>query len=223
MEAAGGRLAGLVLELLGGIAKLRVASAEMRAFARWASEFRTRQDVAYRFRRFDNNVDVFNSVVPIVSTLLLYWAFVTLTDGDDGSLTTGSFLAFSSAFGIVIASTTELTSTAIDLVRLIPAWERSKPILETAPELDLAKPDPGELSGRIEVSHLTFRCAPDGHVILQDVSIEAAPGEFIALVGPSGAGKSTLLRILLGFDLPETSSVYYDGHDLASIDITAMR
>jgi ABC-type bacteriocin/lantibiotic exporter with double-glycine peptidase domain len=122
-----------------------------------------------------------------------------------------------------ISATTELTGTAIDLVRLIPAWERSKPILETPPELDLAKPDPGELSGRIEVSHLTFRYTPDGPVILQDVSIEAAPGEFIALVGPSGAGKSTLLRILLGFDLPETSSVYFDGHDLASIDISAVR
>ncbi|MEQ1855397.1 MAG: NHLP bacteriocin export ABC transporter permease/ATPase subunit, partial [Longimicrobiales bacterium] len=222
-EAAAGRLAGLVLELLGGIAKLRVAGAETRAFARWASEFRTRQDVSYKFRLFDNHVDVFNSVVPILSSLLLYWAFVSMTGDSVEGLTTGRFLAFSSAFGMFIASATNLTGTAIDLVRLIPAWERSKPILETVPEHDPDKPDPGELSGRIEVDRLTFRYSPDGPVILQDVSIEAAPGEFIALVGPSGAGKSTLLRILLGFDLPESSSVYYDGHDLASIDITAVR
>ena len=117
----------------------------------------------------------------------------------------------------------ELTGTAIGLVELIPTWERAKPILDTIPEVDADKPDPGELSGRIEVSHLTFRYRADGPVILDDVTLEAAPGQMIALAGPSGAGKSTLLRVLLGFDLPDSSSVYYDGHDLAGIDITAVR
>jgi ABC-type bacteriocin/lantibiotic exporter with double-glycine peptidase domain len=117
----------------------------------------------------------------------------------------------------------DLTATAVGLVGLIPTWERAKPILDAVPEFDLDKPDPGELTGRIEVSHLTFRYTEDGPLILDDVSLEARPGQFIALVGPSGAGKSTLLRILLGFDLPDSSSVYYDRHDLATIDVTAVR
>jgi ABC-type bacteriocin/lantibiotic exporter with double-glycine peptidase domain len=73
------------------------------------------------------------------------------------------------------------------------------------------------------VSHLSFRYVDDGPLVLDDVCIEAGPGEFVALVGPSGAGKSTLLRTLLGFDMPDSSSVYYDGHDLARVDITSIR
>ena len=47
-----------------------------------------------------------------------------LGGGAEAPLTTGRFLAFSAAFGMFIASTTELTGTAIDLVRLVPTWER---------------------------------------------------------------------------------------------------
>jgi len=40
---------------------------------------------------------------------------------------------------------------------------------------------------------------------------------------PSGSGKSTLLRILLGFEIPATGTVYYDGQDLAGLDVHAVR
>lgn len=45
----------------------------------------------------------------------------------------------------------------------------------------------------------------------------------MALVGGSGSGKSTLLRVLLGFESPESGTIYYDGQDLASLDIGAVR
>jgi multiple sugar transport system ATP-binding protein len=57
-----------------------------------------------------------------------------------------------------------------------------------------------------------------GNQILQDVTIEAAPGEFIALVGPSGCGKTTLLRIAAGLEHADTGSV-----QLGDRDITALR
>jgi ABC-type bacteriocin/lantibiotic exporter with double-glycine peptidase domain len=55
------------------------------------------------------------------------------------------------------------------------------------------------------------------------VSLEANAGEFVAIVGPSGSGKSTLLRLLLGFETPESGTVYYDGQDLSGLDVNALR
>jgi ABC-type bacteriocin/lantibiotic exporter with double-glycine peptidase domain len=45
----------------------------------------------------------------------------------------------------------------------------------------------------------------------------------VAFVGASGSGKSTLLRMLLGFEQPTFGAVYYDGQDLAGLDIRAVR
>jgi len=59
--------------------------------------------------------------------------------------------------------------------------------------------------------------------VLDDVSLRAEPGEFVAIVGPSGAGKSSLLRQLLGFEEPEAGSVYYDDHDLSGLNVQAVR
>ncbi len=61
---------------------------------------------------------------------------------------------------------------------------------------------------------------PLGHdrvVILQDINLHIAHGEFVAIVGPSGSGKSTLLGIIAGLDTPTGGTIRIDG-----IDITRM-
>lgn len=51
---------------------------------------------------------------------------------------------------------------------------------------------------------------------LDDVSLEARPGEFLALLGPSGSGKTTLLRVMAGLDFPDQGIVRFDGEDVST-------
>ncbi len=89
--------------------------------------------------------------------------------------------------------------------------------------MDPAKAAPGDLSGEVELSHVSFRYQADGPLILDDVSLHVKAGEFVAFVGPSGAGKSTIIRLLLGFESPASGSIYYDREDLSGLDRQALR
>ena len=58
--------------------------------------------------------------------------------------------------------------------------------------------------------------------ILDGVSLEVGPGEFVAVTGPSGSGKSTLLGLIAGLDRPTAGSIKVDGVELASLDEDAL-
>lgn len=67
----------------------------------------------------------------------------------------------------------------------------------------------------LEARDLTVRFGAT--VAVDDVSIEVAPGEIVALVGPSGCGKSTLLRVIAGLEVPDTGEVRWDGVDVTRV------
>jgi ATP-binding cassette subfamily C protein len=222
-----GRLSGLVLQLLAGMAKLRVTGAESRAFAEWAREFSAQKTLGLRTGRIENRLEVWNSGFPILSAITVFFSLMWLAgeaaEAGVPPLSAGDFVGFNSAFGIVLSQALELSMAAMSVLQVFPIFDRAKPILEEPPEVDTSKLDPGELAGRIEVNHVTFRYLEDQAPILDDVSLTIEPGEFVALVGPSGSGKSTMLRILLGLEKPETGSVYYDGRDIGLLDVQKLR
>lgn len=50
-----------------------------------------------------------------------------------------------------------------------------------------------------------------GNQVLEDVSVQIAPGEIVGLLGPNGSGKSTLLNVITGFTPADAGSVHFDG------------
>ena len=218
-----GKLSALVLQLLTGVSKLRVTGAEGRAFAEWAREFTQKKTLALRTGVIENWLATFSAVFPVLSAMLIFWVLLTYVEGPGSSMSAGHFIAFNTAFGTFLAQMLQLSNAAMSILLVVPLYERAKPILDSMPEVDTTKADPGELVGRIDVDHVSFRYIPDGPLILSDVSIEIAAGEYIAIVGPSGSGKSTLFRMLLGLDTPETGAIYFDGRNLSQLDVAKTR
>lgn len=67
----------------------------------------------------------------------------------------------------------------------------------------------------LQARHVDFSYY-DG-LVLEDVSLDLAPGSLVGLIGPNGAGKTTLLRILSGFLAPQRGRVVLDGHDIRQL------
>jgi ATP-binding cassette subfamily C protein len=214
-----GKNTGVILQLITGIAKLRVSGTEDRAFALWAKNFAAKKTFAFKAGFIRNIQETFNSCFPVLASLAIFAWLIMQRSG----MTTGQFLAFNYAYFSFQNAMLQMTLALTASLQILPLYERTKPILQALPEADETKTIPGKLSGEIEVSHTFFRYTPDGPLVLKDVSLRAYPGEFVAIVGGSGCGKSTLLRLLLGFETPEMGNVYYDGQDLNSLDIREVR
>jgi NHLM bacteriocin system ABC transporter ATP-binding protein len=215
-----GRIASLLFGLINAVGKLRVAGAERRAYALWAERFAEQRRRAIEAQRFANLQTAFNATYSVLTLLAIFgMAGLSAAEG----LSTSDFLAFNAAFGQFQAAALSMIALLSTVLTLVPIYERLQPILQTVPEVDSTKADAGDLAGDVELGHVSFRYKEDGPLILDDVSLRARPGEFIALVGPSGSGKSTCLRLLLGFEQPAAGSIYFDGQDLPSLDIHSVR
>jgi len=220
IEAMDGKLGALQFEIFSGIAKLRAAAAEPRAFRKWYEKydaFRTLNGMSVRLSNWESVA--LSLLQPAATVMVLYLAWQLMpTSG----MSTGEFVAFHAALFALLGGVHTLVSTALDLVNLKPVWDRARPILETPPEDSGRQGLAHEPEGRIELRAVSF-AYPGGPVVLEDIDLVIEPGEFVAIVGASGSGKSTMLRLLLGFESPAIGQVAYDGRDLATLDLRHLR
>lgn len=219
LQNISGKITGLTLQLINGIAKLQSAGRENKAFSLWAEQFSEQKRFSFKTRTLSNVLQTFNAFFMPITSLAIYALIAFKIKG----LAIGDFIAFSAAFGQFLGSVMGMTSALIQSLMVVPLFERAKPILETLPETSQSKIDPGSLQGEIEFNHINFRYSPEGALILKDISLKIKPGQFIAFVGKSGAGKSTLLRLLLGFEVPASGNIFFDGKDISQLNMQKVR
>lgn len=222
-----GNFHGLMVQIVGGVGKLRVAGAEHRAFNHWVSEYTPQLRLMTRIQFLKDLMSIFNVGLPTVALGFLFWKASELTVGlaitDPDYISIGNFIAFNTAFTLYLAGWTDVSDTFVGVLDSILKGRRIKPILDAEPEVAEDAADPGRLKGFIRFENVSFRYAQDGPLILHDVSFTVNPGEFVAFVGPSGSGKSTILRLMLGFERAQSGRILYDGQDLTGLDVLAVR
>lgn len=210
-------LNGLTSGLLDGIAKIRVSGAEDQVRARWASSFAAQQLAERDRMRALSGLAVLFSVLPGIGLMVVFLAL-----GPVGQPAIPVFAVAAGAVGMVAGATASLIPVASQAASASAALRSSQPIIEATVEERAGRGLPGTLSGRITLSHVTFGFQ-SGRAVLQDLSLDIAPGEFLAIVGPSGAGKSTLIDMILGYHTPWNGTVAFDGEDLRRLDPVAVR
>lgn len=129
--------------------------------------------------------------------------------------------------GVMLAATIILARAMAPVEMLIGSWKtlvearaalgRLRAVLAAATEgavgTELPRP-----SGRLVVEGLVFTPPGGNRPLLQGVSLQAEPGQVLAVIGASGSGKTTLARLLAGVTLPGAGAVRLDGADLRNWD-----
>jgi NHLM bacteriocin system ABC transporter ATP-binding protein len=216
-----GKIGGFVLQLISGIGKLRVADATARALAVWSKQFAAQKRNFVMSQQASNFLAVFETSYPLVATLIIFAAASFF--GSKLLLDVGGFFGFFSAFGQSMGSIGSWASAVSESLIAIPRITRLRPLISGPAELSEERKSPGALSGAVELSRVTFRYVENGPPVLDNVSLDIAQGEYVAIVGPSGSGKSSLFRLLLGFERPESGTVFLDGKAIDTLDIGAVR
>ncbi len=94
---------------------------------------------------------------------------------------------------------------------------------EESPDVLVAADAPsGERGGRVRLEHVSFRYEPE-HPLIEDFSLDVAPGETVAIVGPTGAGKTTVVNLLVRFYEADAGRILLNGVDYRDLTRDAVR
>jgi ATP-binding cassette subfamily B protein/subfamily B ATP-binding cassette protein MsbA len=145
-----------------------------------------------------------------------------------GALSIGSLIVFLAYLGTIHGAVrgllgiyTNLKTTEARVDRILEVMESE----ESVREMPGAKPLPEimERRGRhIRFERVTFGYEID-HPVIKDVTMDAHPGETVALVGQLGAGKSTLVSLILRYFDPWEGRITFDGIDVRKVKLSSLR
>lgn len=218
--AGAGREEAALVNALSGIELTRAIGAERHVVGRWQEEMVHATNSRLQRRQLDITANQAMGVLRAFVTAAVLWIGGLAVISQE--MTLGVFAAFVTLQSLFLAPLDSFVTAAMELQLLGTHLRRMDDVLETPIESSGGE-DPGRLRGGIELEGVSYRHDARSPPVLDNVSIRIEPGEKVAIVGRSGAGKSTLARLLLGMHAPDAGSVRFDGRDLSSLSLRALR
>lgn len=208
---------GLSYGLITGVQKIRLSGSEKRVFAKWMNVYSEGAELTYNPPLFIKLNPVISTAISLAGNIVLY--YMAMKSNVDPS----SYYAFTSAYGMLMGAFMSVSGIALSAAQIQPILEMAEPFLKTEPETSQDKEIVTKINGSIELNHVSFRYTDETPYVINDISLRIKSGEYVAIVGSTGCGKSTLVRLLLGFEKPEKGAIYYDGKDMAGLDLPSLR
>ncbi len=219
------KLAGVAAGGLQMIETLKATGSESEFFGQWAGyQARLVKPQQALMRREQLIVAATSLLSRLSAILVLALGALRVMSGH---LTPGMLVAFQSLMASFLAPVENLAQVGGTLHQLQGDIERLDDVLlhererglVTAAEHDEA---PRRLTGALELRGVTFGYLPFTPPLVEDLSLEIAPGQRVALVGGTGSGKSTIAKLVCGLYPPWQGEILFDGETRATLPRSAL-
>jgi len=213
----GTKNSGISYSLISGIQKIKLAGAEKRAFAKWGESYAKSADLQYNPPFILKISGVLSTALSLLGTIIMYSVAIKT------KVTPSDYYSFTTAYGMVSGAFLSLASCVSSVSRIKPILNIVKPLMDAVPETESQKNMVTKVRGGIEINNVSFSYSENSPKIIDDLSVKINPGQYVAIVGKTGCGKSTLIRLLLGFEKPQSGSIFYDNKDIETLDLKSLR
>ena len=169
-------------------------------------------------------------VLPLLDLVIGISLLLTLVFGGRmaiyGEITIGQFVAFNSYVTMLVWPMIAVGESVSNLSQGLASLRRIRTILDEKPEIrEEGDPSITRLRGDIVIDRLNFSYpgTDEDHPTLEDLSVQVAQGETLAVVGRTGSGKSTLMNLIVRLWEPERPEmIRIDGRPLREIPLSVL-
>jgi ABC-type multidrug transport system fused ATPase/permease subunit len=158
-----------------------------------------------------------------LGTVLILWFGGRLVLA--GEMTIGAVVAFNGYLLLLAAPAQQLTWLVNAAGEAVAGVQRTFEVLDTPPEIQ-SPPEAIQLpslSGAVRFENVSFHYASSRRAALQEINLDIAPNQKVALIGPTGSGKTTLVNLIPRFYDATQGAVRVDGYDVRQVDLVSLR
>jgi len=200
----------------------------IKIFSGQAYETRRFQHVNNWVRRYnvklvtasEATVGIVQQLAVIGLAVMIYFASL---QSAANQLTVGGVVSLFGAMAMMLAPIKRLTQINEQLQRGLAAAESIFNLIDEPPEPDQGVQTLHRAEGRIRFQNVDFHYRENANQVLHNITLEAMPGQTIALVGPSGSGKTSLMNLVARFYDLTRGEILLDGINIADLRLADLR